>query len=559
MTQAVPHGRLPAAPTTSPTAPGVDADGAVVPPAARRSPGGEPGPEVDAGPADLGAAPRWSRGDAVVLAGVLAVLAVLWGRARQTWYWTDEALSLGISSHPLAAMPELLAQDTSPPLYHVLLRGWMLAFGSSEASTHTLSLLFALAVVPAALWAGWSLFDRRAGWMAAALAAVNPFLATYANETRMYSLVALLSVLVTATFLHAFVLGRRSYLPVFAIVLTLALYTHYWGLFLAFGAGTGVLVCLALGSDRRQVFVDAVLAFGAVAVLFAPWVPTLLFQRAHSAVGWALPPSVQLVRDDLVGLVGGPVPAVALALGAGTALVAVLRRPWDRTAVLVGVAVVIAVVAIGAGFITSRSSSQWHARYLGIVLAPILLVLGVGLARAGHVAVAALAIVAVLAGPINVVRLDAKSNAKALVEQAAPSLAPGDVVFAPIGAVPLLAHYLPPGLRYATTTGPVADPLAADWRDAMDRLATSRADLILRPMLDRLPGGGHVFVACPPADASSLGGLPEYIQLEITRCLEGQQLLLEHPELELVAPLGFSVAGSGTAEAHLLRKIPSST
>lgn len=483
---------------------------------------------------------------------MLALLALLWGRGRETWYWIDEALSLGIASHRLAAMPEVLAQDTSPPLYHVLLRGWILAFGTSEASTHTLSLLFALAVVPAALWAGWSLFDRRTGWMCAALAALSPFLATYANETRMYSLVALLSVLVTATFLHAFVLRRRRFLPAFAVLLTLAIYTHYWGLLLALGAGAGVLACLTLRVDRRQLILDAALAFGAVAALFAPWVPTLLFQRAHSAVGWALPPSVQLVRDDLVGLLGGPFAAVALALGAGTALVAVLRPPWTRIASLVAVAVVIAAVTLGAGFVTSRSSSQWHARYLGVVLAPILVILGVGLARAGNAAIATLAVVAVLSGPINVVRPDAKSDAKAVAEQAAPLLGPDDLVFAPIGAVPLLAHYLPPGLRYATTTGPVVDPLAADWRDAVERLRASRAEATLEPMLDRLATGAHVLVTCPLVDESSLGGLPEYIHLEITRCLEAQRLLLEDPALEVVEVLEYPV-DAGHVAARVLR------
>ena len=77
-------------------------------------------------------------------------------------YWIDEGLSVGISSHPFFDVPGLLRQDGSPPLYYLLLHGWMDVFGTDEASTHALSLLFALLMVPAALWAGWSLFGRRA-------------------------------------------------------------------------------------------------------------------------------------------------------------------------------------------------------------------------------------------------------------------------------------------------------------------------------------------------------------------------------------------------------------
>ena len=48
--------------------------------------------------------------------------------------------------------------------------------------------------VPVAFWAGWTLFGRRTAWIAALLAAVNPFLTQYAQEGRMYALVALLGL-----------------------------------------------------------------------------------------------------------------------------------------------------------------------------------------------------------------------------------------------------------------------------------------------------------------------------------------------------------------------------
>ncbi len=499
---------------------------------------------------------RPSRLDVGALLGLVLLLSFLWGRGRHTWYWTDEALSLGISSHPVGQMRDLLAQDTSPPLYHLVLHGWMQLFGSSEASTHTLSLLFALAVVPAALWAGWSLFDRRTGWFCAVLAAVNPFLATYANETRMYALVALLSVLATATFVHAFVHRRRRFLPAFAITLTLTLYTHYWGLFLVLGAVAALTACWVHASDRRRLVVDAASSFGAVALLFAPWLPTLLHQRAHSAVGWALPPTLELARDDLLGLVGGPAAAVALAVGAGAALVAMLRRPWGRASMLVVAAVVLVLVVVGAGWASSRSSSQWHARYLGVLLGPLLLVLAGTLARGGDAAVAMLAIVGVLSGPLAVkVPLHAKSNVKGLVEQVSALLTGDDIVFAPIGDVPLLAHYLPDGLRYATTTGPVADPLAADWTDAMERLRQSSPVATLSPLVERLPVGGRVLVICPPTDGSDLEGVAAYVELEIRRCLEARNHLVGRADLQVEGTFSPPPGTDSPRAAHLLTKV----
>nr|MDQ3640403.1 glycosyltransferase family 39 protein [Actinomycetota bacterium] len=222
--------------------------------------------------------------DVVALLGLVVLLAFLWGRGRHVWFWLDEGISVGISSHRLTMIPELLRQDGSPPLYYLLLHGWMSVLGTSEAATHVLSLLFALATVPTALWAGWSLFGRRAGWMAATLVAISPFLGSYANETRMYTLVALLGLVATATFLHAFVYRRRRHLSAFAVSLTLLLYTHNWALFLTLGAGIALLGCIVLAprEARGRILFDGILAFGGAAVMYAPWVPTLAYQLAHT-------------------------------------------------------------------------------------------------------------------------------------------------------------------------------------------------------------------------------------------------------------------------------------
>ena len=89
----------------------------------------------------------------------------------------------------------------------------MQVFGTTEAATRALSLMFALLAVPASFWAGAALFDRRAGALAAAGAAGSPFLTYYAQETRMYSLVVLLSILASASFVLAFVRGDRRHVP----------------------------------------------------------------------------------------------------------------------------------------------------------------------------------------------------------------------------------------------------------------------------------------------------------------------------------------------------------
>ncbi len=468
------------------------------------------------------------RTDATILAGLVAVLAFLWGRGRGVSFWIDEGIAVGISSQPLADIPASLRLDGSPPLYYFLLHLWMSMFGSSEAATHTLSLLFALAVVPAALWAGWSLFDRRTGWMCAALAALNPFIAYYANETRMYSLVTFLTLLVTATFLHSFVFGRRGYLPAFVAVLTLLVYTHGWGLFLGVAAAAALVPCVALRPDRRRILVDATLAFGAVGVLYLPWVPTLLYQVAHDPNPWSRRPTLTGLRDAVAFGLGGEEVVVALGVGSIAALVAILKRPSTRTALAVATMLILPVVVLAGGW----ASAVWGYRYLGVVVPPLLLVLALGMARGGSLGVTGLVLAAFLAAPLGVrVPASQKSNAQE-VAQEADQLRPGDlVVTSDFSQIPLLAYYLPPDLRYAGAHGAVDDVQVTDWRDSLERMRNSQPDQALPPMIDALAVGARVLLMCP--DLEDTPDLVEFHQLVQQHCIDIQALLQRDDRLRL--------------------------
>src|SRR3954468_22182949 len=196
----------------------------------------------------------------------LAVVAIVAGLALAAWsvyvrsrafheaYWIDEGLSIGIAKHSFWNIPSGRRQDGSPPLYYMLLHIWIGLFGTKEVATHALSLIFATLTIPVGLWAGWSLLGRWAGIVTGVLCAANPFLTTYAQETRQYSLVVLLSLLATTFFLFAFVQRRRKFLPFFAVSLAALLYTHLWAAFVVLA--TLVLIA-ALMWRERDLFRDA--------------------------------------------------------------------------------------------------------------------------------------------------------------------------------------------------------------------------------------------------------------------------------------------------------------
>ena len=449
-------------------------------------------------------------------------------------FWMDEGLSVGISSHRLFDIPGLLHQDGSPPLYYMALHVWMSVFGEGEARTHVLSLLCALAAIPVGLWAGWSLWGPRAGWSVAVLAAVNPFLTSYGQETRMYALLALLSVAATAAFLHAFVYRRRGYLPAFAVLLALMLYTHNWGLFFAVGAAAAWLVELRDPVARPGVLRDGLLGFGAAGVLYVPWLPTLASQAAHTGAPWSNRPRFGVPIQIAKGLLGGAGPALALLLGGGLGLRGLVGReenPERRAAVAL---VVMAVVTLFVAWVLSQISPAWNVRYFGAVLGPLLLLAALGLSRAGAVGIAALACVAILSLRPMGYALNNKSNVRDAAAEIRGDLRPGDLLIAgQPEQLPLVRYYLPGPYRWATTMGPSRDPQIMDWRDAVDHLDAARPATALAPLLARVPVGGHVLLVRPVTFGTS-NWKPRWTTLVRRRSAQWGAALVRDPRFRLV-------------------------
>ena len=396
---------------------------------------------------------------------MLASLALRVGSLK-SGYWIDEGIAVGIASHDLADIPGILAQDGNPPLYYLLLHGWMLVFGTGEPATRALSLLFALAAVPASFWAGSALFDRRAGALAAAGAAGAPFLTYYAQETRMYSLVVLLSILASASFALAFVRGRRAHVVWLGVWLALLLYTHTWGLFL-----TAAMTIAWVVLWRRGVVTapDGVRLAIVLAALYAPWLPSVLSQAANTAAPWAERPSPVL----LLGVPGSLFGWVALPLLAIAVFFALHRRPPVDRAVRVLAA--IGALTASMAWLVSQVEPAWASRYLAVVMGPLLLALAAVVSRSarwGGVALVGVAVVWLVSGPPAV-----KSNVRTVSTGIAPQVRPGDlVVSTQPEQVPALYRYLPAGVVYRTPMGLVDDPRQTDWRDGLAAAARRHRD-----------------------------------------------------------------------------------
>ena len=493
-------------------------------------------------------------------------------------FWMDEGLSVGIASHDLFDIPSVMRHDGSPPLYYMLLSVWMGLFGRTEEATHTLSLVSSLLTIPAGLWIGWSLFGRRAGLMAAALFAFSAFLTYYAQETRMYSLMAMLALLATGCFIKGFVLGRRRWLVGFALFEALMLYTHGWGIFFGIASALALIPVLLASDDRRQILIDAALTFGAIAVIFLPWLPTLIYQAAHTGAPWANPPRFGVVKQISQGIMGGDRVTIALLFAGVIGVVAIFAPTRSirvggelkdaeggplsgqrlRTAMLV--LVVLAIGSLIVAWLESQFKPAWVIRYMAVVVGPMLLFAAVAASRSGWVGIVGIAAACLLAtGSSLDGELLNKSNARNIATELRGDLHPGDlVVVGQPEQTPLNWYYLPGGLRFADLTGPNPDPRMLNWVDVTDKLRAAAPLPTYEKLIAKLPvGAGVVFIR--PITVGLTNWSAPWTNLIRLRSAQWGGLFESDPRLVKVkaAPWFYIPASTVANNAVLYRKIGS--
>ncbi|PJI50194.1 MAG: hypothetical protein CTR55_04935 [Pseudomonas sp.] len=216
--------------------------------------------------------------------------------------WGDESSSLFLARYAPLQLWQHAAHDVHPPLYFYLLHLWTGLFGEGVLSLRLLSALFGTLAVFLGGWLAWRITNRRAAWLAVLLLAVLPTAVRYSQEVRMYSLLGCWLLAATLALLYWLEAGRRRYLLAYALLMTAALYTHYFSLL-------GLLVhwlwlaSLPHSPLRRR---DWWLANLAIVVLFLPWLPGLLDLIRHMGVlvaggdvGWEPPVDARSVPSML--------------------------------------------------------------------------------------------------------------------------------------------------------------------------------------------------------------------------------------------------------------------
>ena len=459
-------------------------------------------------PAWLERWPEWLR-VTVFLVLLTALSSFLRTRYLTGQYWMDEGIAVGISSHPLTAIPGILRYDGSPPLYYLMLHIWMSMLGDGEAATHSMSTLFSVACVPISYWGVSTVFhNRRMALMAAVLFAFNAFLTEYSQETRMYSLMALLGMLATFGFLAGFVQRRRKYVILFSVAQALMFYTHAWGLF--FGAGSFlalvILYRITPPEERQHLVKDALMAYIGAGILFIPWLPTFLYQTTHTAAPWDSSPRFGAPVQLSQNLLGADAVTAVLCVTAGVGLSDLFIKAGRNTptARLMWMLFAIPILTLALAWAASQITPAWVPRYFAPIVTPIILLGAMGLSRAGILGAIALVLCVIFLADPSSFSPQYKSDMKDVAGEMYDSLHKGDLVI--VGQpeqTPLAYYYLPAGLQFANTMQGIDDqPTYMDWIDALKRYRDANPFKVLPPILNKLKVGQQVLFIRPMTEGA---------------------------------------------------------
>ncbi len=177
-------------------------------------------------------------------------------------FWLDEAYSWTMATKfSFGEIVQRTANDFNPPFYYMILKCWIAVFGESEVAQRMLSvtcdILAMLTLYLLCRDAFAETIDtdgkresRMIGVLAAAMYAVSGIHIQWAIETRMYSMVAFLSVASSWLLLRGFASPQPRWWIGYAMSASALLYTHSYGVFIVFGQA-----CFLGGLVARNIFI----------------------------------------------------------------------------------------------------------------------------------------------------------------------------------------------------------------------------------------------------------------------------------------------------------------
>ncbi len=205
--------------------------------------------------------------------------------------------------------------EANMAFYYFLLRVWLL-LGDSEVWLQSLSVLFGVMTIPAVYALGSKFLHRKVGLIAAALLAIHSFHIDRSELLRSYSLLTLLVVLSTYTFLALLESsGRKGLWALYVLFSTLAIYAHTFAIFVLCAQWLAVIP----GRIKRLGVLKLLSAAAAMGILAAPLLAVMILEN-KGQLDWIPRQTLASTLNVLKGIVGADILALQSPVGSALLL-----------------------------------------------------------------------------------------------------------------------------------------------------------------------------------------------------------------------------------------------
>ncbi len=255
--------------------------------------------------------------------------------------WIDEGVSVGIARLPWHSFQTVVSRrEGNMALYYLVLRAWI-RLGSGEAWLRMPSVLAAVAAVAGIYYLGRRMFGRNVACVAAGILALNAYHIQYSQEARSYALLSFAMTVTTFLVLRCVETPSWRAWALFAFVSGLALYLHFFAIFVTAAQGLAVLLWRRRALKLGQV----ALATAIYALMLAPIVEFVLGNLYRRQLDWVPPTSAASLYE--FGL---------LIAGRGGVALLIVTLAF----------IFAAIVAVGRGWFSAEPSSETFG--LGLIL-----------------------------------------------------------------------------------------------------------------------------------------------------------------------------------------------
>ncbi len=220
-----------------------------------------------------------------LLAGILALAAGLrFALLGQNSLWYDEAFVVWVTRlHWQDILSVLKTIDAHPPLYYLLMKGWLNLAGTGETAARIPSAFFSLLSVALTYLLMRRTAPAPVSLLSAFLVSVAPLQIMAGQEARMYSLLGCLALASTLALTASTDQGGPLRWTVYVALATLMIYTQYLGFLVLLAHGLWVAAC-----ERRHL-ARWLAGMAATAILYTPWMPFLWYQtfQGRGTLPWS--------------------------------------------------------------------------------------------------------------------------------------------------------------------------------------------------------------------------------------------------------------------------------